>query len=131
MLSINLLLIVNIILIIKLLSCASYKIDFIFDSNLYNIQLNYIDPKTGKEEQKFILPENPNGRILHLVYRLQDGLYEFKPLETQYVSLKQSPVKTKDGKALFMYKGSSFQKCKDHYGNPSFNIQPYLRKIKT
>ena len=104
---------------------------YLKNGNLYNIQLNYIDPKTGKEEQKFILPENPNGRILHLVYRLQDGLYEFKPLETQYVSLKQSPVKTKDGKALFMYKGSSFQKCKDHYGNPSFNIQPYLRKIKT
>lgn len=104
---------------------------YLKNGNLYNIQLNYIDPKTGKEEQKFILPENPNGRILHLVYRLQDGLYEFKPLETQYVSLKQSPVKTKDGKALFMYKGSSFQKCKDHYGNSSFNIQPYLRKIKT
>lgn len=104
---------------------------YLKNGNLYNIQLNYTDPKTGKEEQKFILPENPNGRILHLVYRLQDGLYEFKPLETQLIDLKQTPMKTSDGKALFMFKKSRLDKCKDHHGNNSFNIQPYLRKIKT
>lgn len=104
---------------------------YLKNGNLYNIQLNYTDPKTGKEEQKFILPENPNGRILHLVYRLQDGLYEFKPLETQYISLKSTPLKSKDGQPLYMFKGTTLKRCKDHHGNNSFNIQPYLRKIKT
>lgn len=104
---------------------------YLKNGNLYNIQLNYIDPKTGKEEQKFILPENPNGRILHLVYRLQDGLYEFKPLETQYISLKSTPLKSKDGQPLYMFKGTTLKRCKDHHGNDSFNIQPHLRKIKT
>lgn len=115
------------------LSGTGYFIPLYLDNGkLYNIELNYTDPESGVKKSKFILPENPNGRELNLVYRLSDGIYEFKPLaeKTNYVALQPSPLKTKDGKQLYIFKNTTFKHCKDHHGNPAFNIAPYLKKIK-
>jgi hypothetical protein len=104
---------------------------YLGNGNLYNIELRYTDPKTGEIKNKFILPENENGRVLHLIYRLSDGLYEFKPLQdkTKFVNLDFVPSKTRDGKQLYKFSSTILQPCKDHYGSSSFNIAPYLRKI--
>jgi len=115
----------------KLEGTGYFKPLYLQNGNLYNIELNYIDPKTGVKTSKLIMPENPDGRELVLIYRLKDGLYQFKPLESNHVKLKKiGHLQTKDGKPLYDFMGSSFSSCSDHYGNPSFNIQPYLRKIK-
>ena len=111
-----------------------FKPLYLDNGKLYNIELNYTDPTTGKKLRKMVMPENPNGRELNLIYRLSDGLYEFKPFAegTSHVHLKQiGGMKTKAGKPLYDFVGANFDKCVDHYGNPSFNIQPFLRKIKT
>ena len=104
---------------------------YLSNGKLYNLELNYIDPTTGERSSKLILPENPNGRELHLIYRLSDGIYEFKPLQdkTKYVALQETHNMTKDGQKLYIFKSTTFQPCKDHHGNLSFNIAPYLRKI--
>jgi hypothetical protein len=106
---------------------------YLQNGKLYNIELNYIDPGTGINHTKFILPLNPNGRELNLIYRLKEGIYEFKPLEdkTNYVALKKVPLTTPEGKSLYKFNSTTFKPCVDHHGNPSFNIKPFLRKIKT
>jgi hypothetical protein len=118
----------------KLEGTGYFKPLYLQSGKLYNIELNYNDPSTGKKLKKMVMPENPNGRELNLIYRLNDGLYEFKPLAegTTHVRLKMiGGMKSKGGKQLYDFDSSTFDRCVDHYGQPSFNIKPYLRKIKT
>jgi len=112
----------------KLEGTYYFKPLYLKNGNLYNIELTYSDD-TG-EHKKYILPENTDGRELVLIYRLKDGLYQYKPIIGKEVSLQHTTNTTSDGKALYVFKNAKYNKCKDHHGNPSFNIKPYLTKIK-
>jgi hypothetical protein len=104
---------------------------YLEDGKLWNIELTYTDNK-GKKKTKYILPDNPNGRDLHLIYRLQDGIYEFKPMIGDYVKLVRNGKTTPEGKEIWVYDTTKFKRCKDFHDPPndSFDIKPYLRKIK-
>jgi len=114
----------------KLEGTGYFKPLYFENGKLYNIELNYTDPKTGQKKSKYILPENTEGRNLNVIYRLKEGLFELKPMDLKEVHLKQSTIKTKNGKPLYLFERSDFKPCTDHYGNPSYNIQPHLRPIK-
>ena len=114
----------------KLEGTGYFKPLYFKNGKLYNIELNYTDPKTGQKYSKYILPENPEGRNLNVIYRLKEGLFELKPMDLKEVHLKQSTNKTTNGKPLYLFERSDFKPCLDHYGNPSYNIQPHLRPIK-
>jgi hypothetical protein len=105
---------------------------YLENGNLYNIELHYTDSKTGESKTKFILPETENGRELHVIYRLKEGLFEFKPLDsqTQHVGIQKVATTTRAGQPLYKFKNTTLQSCKDHHGNPSFNVAPYLQPIK-
>lgn len=112
----------------KLEGTYYFKPLYLKNGNLYNIELTYTD-ETG-EHKKYILPENKEGRELVLIYRLKDGLYQYKPLIGDDVTLQLTTNKTKDKKPLYVFESSIYDKCIDHHGKPSFNIKPFLRKIK-
>ena len=112
----------------KLEGTYYFKPLYLKNGNLYNIELTYSDA-TG-EHKKYILPENTDGRELVLIYRLKDGLYQYKPIIGKEVTLQHTTNTTSDGEALYVFKNAKYNKCKDHHGNPSFNIKPYLTKIK-
>ena len=112
----------------KLEGTYYFKPLYLKNGNLYNIELTYTD-ETG-EHKKYILPENKEGRELVLIYRLKDGLYQYKPLIGNDVTLQHTTNKTKDGNSLYVFKNAVYDTCKDHHGKPSFNIKPFLRKIK-
>lgn len=103
---------------------------YLENGELWNIELTYTDK--GKKKTKYILPDNPNGRVLHLIYRLQDGIYEFKPMIGDHVELIRNGRETPDGKKLWVFNSTKLKPCKDFHDPPndSFDIKPYLRKIK-
>jgi hypothetical protein len=113
----------------KLEGTYYFKPLYLKNGNLYNIELTYSDD--SGEHKKYILPENNNGRELVLIYRLKDGLYQYKPLIGKDVTLQHTTNTTSDGKqSLYVFKRAKYDNCTDHHGNPSFNIKPYLTKIK-
>jgi hypothetical protein len=114
----------------KLEGTGYFKPLYFKNGKLYNIELNYTDPKTGQKQSKYILPENPEGRVLNIIYRLKEGLFEFKPMNPKYVHLKQTTNKSNNGKPLYIFERSDFKPCTDHYGNPSYNVQPIVKPIK-
>jgi len=114
----------------KIEGTGYFKPLYFKDGKLYNIQLNYTDPKTGQKLSKYILPENEEGRNLNVIYRLKEGLFEFKPMDLEQVHTKLSSYKSIKGKNLYVYERSYLEPCLDHHGNKSFNIQPYLNPIK-
>lgn len=111
----------------KLTGTSYFVPYYLKNGNLYNLELHFTDGR----KPKFILPENPNGRVLHLVYRLSDGLYDFKPLskDTKHVDLQPVARTTTDGKKLYKFKDTTLQPCMDHYGNQAVNIRPYLKQV--
>jgi vacuolar-type H+-ATPase subunit H len=114
----------------KIEGTGYFKPLYLKNGKLYNIELNYTDPKTGHKYSKYILPENEEGRELNVIYRLKEGLFELKPMDLKEVHLKQTSTKTNNGTPLYLFERSDFKPCVDHYGNPSYNIQPFLRPIK-
>ena len=114
----------------KIEGTGYFKPLYLKNGKLYNIELNYTDPKTGHKYSKYILPENEEGRELNVIYRLKEGLFELKPMDLKEVHLKQTSTKTNNGTPLYLFERSDFEPCVDHYGNPSYNIQPFLRPIK-
>lgn len=114
----------------KLEGTGYFKPLYFKNGKLYNIELNYTDPKSGKKHMKYIMPENPEGRELNLIYRLKEGLFEYKPMKSPLVHLIKTSMKSKDDKPLYVFEKTDFKPCVDHYGNPSFNIHEYLKPIK-
>jgi hypothetical protein len=114
----------------KIEGTGYFKPLYFQNGKLYNIQLNYTNPKTGQELSKYILPENEEGRTLNVIYRLKEGLFELKPMDLDQVETKLSTYKSIGGKDLYLFEKSNLKPCLDHYGNPSYNIQPYLKPIK-
>jgi len=114
----------------KLEGTGYFKPLYFQDGTLYNIELNYTNPKTGQQLSKYILPENEEGRTLNVIYRLKEGLFELKPMDLDQVKTKLSTYKSIGGKDLYLFEKSDLDPCLDHYGNPSYNIQPFLRPIK-
>ena len=117
---------------------------YLKNGELYNLELNYIDPDTGERVSKFILPENPDGRTLVIVVRLKEGLYQYKPMmDNDHVELeplvrkvkvkgkeKNVPVLTPENKQLYVFKSTTLQPCKDYnQKDGSYNIKPYLKPI--
>ena len=112
---------------------TGYFVPFYLENgNLYNIELQYTDSKTGETKTKFILPETEYGRELHIIYRLKEGLFEFKPLDskTQLVGIQRVATTTKAGQPLYKFKNTSLESCVDQYGKPSFNVASFLKPIK-
>jgi hypothetical protein len=114
----------------KIEGTGYFKPLYFQNGKLYNIQLNYTDPETGQELSKYILPENEEGRTLNVIYRLKEGLFELKPMDLDQVETKLSKYKSIGGKNLYLFEKSNLDPCLDHYNNPSYNIQPFLRPIK-
>ena len=103
---------------------------YLSNGNIYNIELNVVDPTTGKLITKYIYPENENGREYYVIYRLSNGLYKYNPMEGNEMSLKKTKLKTAGGMSLYLFDGSSLKTIKDMYGNDALKVNPdSLRKI--
>ena len=115
----------------KLQGTGYFEHLYLPNGRLYNIKLHVNDPVTGQLHDNYILPINPNGYKVVVVYRLKDGVFYDEPMNLNHVTIKESSIhKTEDKKPLFKYKKASYTKMSDQYDNPSFNIQPYLKNIK-
>jgi hypothetical protein len=112
----------------KLEGTYYFKPLYLKDGKLYNIELTYSD--SSGEHTKYILPENPAGRELILIYRLKEGLFRYNPMSGPEVKLKHTTNKTPEGKDLYVFKNAKYNKCVDHHNNPSFNIRDFLTPIK-
>lgn len=102
------------------------------DGTLWNIEL--VRYKGAKEiSRDNILPDNPEGRNLFTIYRLDDGLYKFDPKEHKNITMKYRPIKgftTPQGVQLYAFDSMNLNPCQDHNGRSSFNVIKYLKKIK-
>ena len=101
---------------------------YLSNGRLYNIEVGVVDTN-GVRHMKNIYPTNEKGREIYMIYKLNDGLYKYKPMEGEDVKLKAVQATTKGGKQLYVYHGSSLKPTIDIYGNKSL-IVPRDKLIK-